>query len=425
MIGLISTLPSHAPGPWNEGAHPWVTDDQLREHYDVRDIATEAEQLPENLAALVVLHPKGLSLPLLQHIDQFIVRGGHLLLAVDPDAQFDGQGDDAPLGADHASTFEPLLRRWGVLFDPTKVIGDLDNALLVGTGRSDRPVRHLGFAGFGTNSLAGDNPLTQGLHRLDFATPGYFVLHPPAGVIASALIQSSIASAPFPVSDLVYGATPETLRHGFHPDGKRYILAAHLRGVMPAAFTEVVPSSAAAAEIILIADTDWLSDALWIRDQEINGTLYREPWANNGDFLLNTVDELTGGSELVGLRGRTPKSRPLERLDSLRLRADQRLAASSEALERRLAEVNRQIEDLSGDNTDGAAKNPQQQGALHDAESERRRLTRALRGIRHELDRDALRLGRWLYVINLFGAPLVVCGLVFFHLRRRRRYARR
>jgi ABC-type uncharacterized transport system involved in gliding motility auxiliary subunit len=194
---------------------------------------------------------------------------------------------------------------------------------------------------------------------------------------------------------------------------------------MPSAFPDDATSApASAAEMILVADTDWLSDALWIRDQDINGTLYREPWANNGDFLLNAVDALTGGSELVGLRGRTPKTRPLDRLEAIRRRADQRLAAKSEALERRLTDVNRQIADLAGNTPGNVATNPQQQGALQDAESERRRLSRALRGIRHDLDRDAVKLGRWLYAINLLGAPLTITALTVAYLRRRRRYAR-
>lgn len=424
-VGLISTLPTGAIiGSSAIPGHPaWAIDDELREQYDVRDILPSDTALPKDLAALLIWHPKGVSPQLLTAIDQFIANGGHAFVAVDPDAQFDSEQDDPSVGTDHASTLEPLLRTWGLNFDPTVAVGDLDNALLIGSGRGDRPVRHLGFSGFGRESLAANDPLTSGLHRLDFATPGFLSVHVPTGVSATTLIETSVSSAPIKVADLAFGATPETLRHGFHPTGQRYIIATHLRGPLPSAFSGSAAKQKKSADVIVIADTDWLADLLWIRDQEINGTRYREPWANNGDFLLNAVDELTGGEDLIGLRGREPKARPFVRLDDIRNRADRRLSAQSEALEQKLAEANRHIADLTGNVTGGTATNPQQRGELAAAELERRRIVRALRGVRHDLDREAARLGHWIYAIDLLLAPLTLLFTALIVLGRRQRRA--
>ncbi len=421
-VGLLSTLAA-ATGTLESTHLPWAIEDALREQYDIRDVLPQATLLPPQLDALLVLHPKGLSPELLRDIDRYLTHGGRALIAIDPDAQFDGQREEVGVGVDHASTFEPFLHAWGLRFDPTLAVGDLDNALLVGAGRGDRPVRHLGFAGFGAGSLATNDLLTSGLHRLDFATPGFLETTPIPGVSTVPLVQTSTSSAPLKVADLVYGATPETLRHGFRPTGRRYVIATHLRGRLPAAFPENASTPHQPANVVIVADTDWLADMLWIRDEDVGGTHYREPWANNGDFLLNVVDELTGGDELVALRGREPMPRPFARLDAIRNHADRRLAAQSEALERSLADVNRRIADLSGGTVGGPATNPQQRGDLASAEVERRRFARALRGVHHELDREAARLGRILYATDVCAAPLLLLIAALLVLSRRRRRA--
>jgi ABC-type uncharacterized transport system involved in gliding motility auxiliary subunit/ABC-type transport system involved in multi-copper enzyme maturation permease subunit len=426
IIGLISTLPS-APQYTESGDRlrsAWATDDALRDQYDVRDIFPDAEQLPEGLEALLIFHPKGLSTSLIRAVNDYVTSGGRLLLAVDPDSQFDGQLDDAAVGIDHASTFEPLLRAWGITFDPTLAVGDLDNALLVGTGRSNRPVRHLGFIGFPNANLAADDLLTGGLHRLDFATPGFFEFHISHGLHVTPMIQTSLESAPYKVADLAFGATPETLRHGFRPTGRRYVIAARVEGLFPSAFDTVAPTANARnGKAILVADTDWLADTLWIREEDVNGTRYREPWANNGDFLLNAVDALTGGDDLVGLRGREPAARPFTRLSDLREQADRSLAAQLEALQQSLVETNRKIADLTGSQPGGAAMNRQQEGELSSAEIERKRLSRALRAVHHDMDREAAKLGRRLYASNLFGLPVLLSLVGIVALRRRQRAA--
>jgi ABC-type uncharacterized transport system involved in gliding motility auxiliary subunit/ABC-type transport system involved in multi-copper enzyme maturation permease subunit len=420
VIGLLTTLPliGTSDGLHTDPAAAETIGDALREQYDVREVLPEQRALPSGLDALVVLQPKGLAPELVRAIDQYVGSGGRTLVAVDPDAQFDGQADDSAVGIDHASTLEPLLSRWGIHFDPNQAVGDLDNALLVANGGADRPVRHLGFMGIGADGLSSDDMVTRGLHRINLATPGYLEISAPPGVSVTPLLQTSAASAPIRVADLAVGVTPETLRHGFRPTGQRYTLAAHLRGVLPSP----AATTARPADVVVIADTDWLADVLWIRDERIGDTRYREPWANNGDLLLNIVDELSGGDALVGLRGREPMARPFTHFDAIRARADRRLAAQSEALERALADVNRQIAALTERHAATPPGHSEQAGDLAQAELERRRLSRAVRALHHELDREAARLGKLLYALDVLvpGGVVLVCAIVLLGRRRSR-----
>ena len=93
-----------------------------------------------------------------------------------------------------------------------------------------------------------------------------------------------------------------------------------------------------------------------------------------------------------------------------------------EALERQLSDVNRRLADLTGSTPGAGPTNPQQQGEVAQAELERRRLNRALRSIRHEMDRDAARLGRLLYGLDV-ALPigfLLTLGILVLGRRRAR-----
>ena len=77
-------------------------------------------------------------------IDQFVMRGGRVLLLVDPNSGADTSGQDPsnPLAAamaNHSSNLAPLLAAWGVDYDPTKVIGDLQRGLEVRTNMQSPP----------------------------------------------------------------------------------------------------------------------------------------------------------------------------------------------------------------------------------------------------------------------------------------------
>jgi ABC-type uncharacterized transport system involved in gliding motility auxiliary subunit len=62
--------------------------------------------------------------------------------------------------------------------------------------------------------------------------------------------------------------------------------------------------SKGAADLVIVADTDILSDMLWIRRQNLFGQAFAVAWANNGDLLANMLDNLAGSDELISVRGR-------------------------------------------------------------------------------------------------------------------------
>ena len=442
VVGLLTTLPMTGSfDPSGGGARPpWVVEAELAELFDVKTIATTATALPAGLDALLIVQPKGLNPSLSYAIDQYVVGGGHLYLSVDPDAQFDaGAEAGGYAGGDKSSTLEPMLAAWGVGFDPHLAFGDLEHALLVGNRSGGDPIRHLGFAGFGPDTLAKRDVITTGLDTLNFGTPGFLIAHAVAGVSFEALVTSGKQSAPIPIERLASGATPGSLRQGFTPTGKTFVVAARLSGLFPSAYPGGAPAGITAASphlakgtrpanVVVVADTDYLSDMLWVRSGGAAGQQFLEPWASNGDFVLNAIDNLTGSADLIGIRGRASYSRPFTRVDGLRARADERLRATEVELERELATTERKLADLQTHRADRSSLvlTPEQGKELERFQDDRTRIRKELRRVRRGLDQEIEHLGTLLKIVNIAAVPalLSIVTLVVLAVRRRRRRQR-
>jgi len=442
VVGLVSSLPvSGGFDPASGGMRPpWVIVAQLRELYDVKIIAPEATSLPAGLDALFIVQPKGLSPALSYAIDQYVVGGGHALVCVDPDSQLETAGGPgaAFAGADKSSTLEPMLAAWGVGFNPRQAVGDLEHALLVGNG-GGAPVRHLAFLGLGERNFDKNDVITTSLGTINFATPGALEPKKLDGVRFEPLITTGTESAPIPVERLALAATPDSLRQGFKPTGQRYTVAARISGALPSAYPGGPPAgvSAAAAHlahgtqpatVVVVADTDFLADMLWIRTGNLYGERYAEPWANNGDFVLNALDNLTGSADLIGIRGRPTFSRPFTRVDTLRAQADERLRSKEADLEKELADTERKLGELQSRREDrqSLVLSPEQQREVEHFQQEKLNVRKELRAVRHGLDEQIEALGTRLKLLNVVAMPLLlsVVALVVTVLSRRQRRAR-
>jgi ABC-type uncharacterized transport system involved in gliding motility auxiliary subunit len=281
--------------------------------------------------------------------------------------------------------------------------------------------------------------ITTSLGTLNFATPGYLAAKPIDGVRFEPLVSTGAESAPIPVERLALAATPDSLRQGFKATGQRYTIAARVSGLLPSAFPAGAPAGVTTTQphlaratrptnLVVVADTDFLSDMLWVRSGSLYGQRYAEPWANNGDFVLNALDNLTGSADLIGIRGRPTFSRPFTQVDRLRAQADERLRGKEAELERELADTERKLTELQSRREDrqSLVLSPEQQRELERFQQQKLAVRKELRAVRHGLDEQIERLGTRLKLLNVVAMPLVlsVAALAATVIRRRRRRAR-
>jgi len=443
VVGLISSLPltggfDPESGQMRRGAAIYQ---QLSQLFEVRTIAPDAATIPSDVSTLMLVHPKGLANATLFAIDQYLLKGGKILLMVDPDAQLDRSAEMGGMGAmggDRASTLEPLLKAWGVDYDPRSAVGDLEHSLLVGSREGGEPVRHLGFMGLSGDSLAHKDPVTGSLETINLASPGALVVRAVPGVHFEPLVSTGPQSALIPTSRFAMRVDPQMLREGFQPTGHGYVVAARLSGTFPTAFPHGPPPNAQAGatplaqsatpgNVIVIADTDLLADMLWVRTQSVLGQQLEEVWASNGDFILNALDNLTGSNDLISIRGRATYSRPFTRVEALRAQADARLRGKEVELERELTATEQKLVALQRGRQDKAslALTPEQTVELERFQAQKLSIRKDLREVKRTLDVEIERLGARLKLINIVLVPLVVAivAILFVALRSRRRSA--
>ena len=434
-IGLISNLPMTAGyDPATQAMREeWVVYDQLQQLFTIETISAQATELPEGLDMLVLVHPRDLSEALLYQLDQFVLSGGHLLAFMDPMAESDQGNPNDPMAAMQAgssSTLGPLLSAWGIGFDTQKALGDLQFG--AGSGAN----RHIGILSVPAQGMNPEDVVSADLGVVNFSSSGWLDLLDDRTTQIEVLVESSENAAPFDVVKLRYVSSPAELLDGFNPTGDQYALAVRVSGPANSVF-EAAPEGAdesahlAASKegginVMLFADTDMLTDRLWVQKQPFLGQNIINAFADNGNIVVNSVDNLLGNQDLISIRTRASSGRPFERVNELQLKAEQEFRATEERLQQDLAETERKLTELqaarSGD--DLLVLSDEQQAELQRFMDRKLEIRRDLRAVQHDLQSDITRLGTRLKLINIALVPALVIVVAGLYSLRRRQKAR-
>ena len=446
VIGWLSTLPMGGPEMFDpqtgQSREPPVIYSQAEQLFTVKNVSLSATTIDPDIDVLVIVHPKGFSPGLQFAIDQYALRGGRILMLVDPLAEGDQAGADpqnplAAMAANKSSDPGPLLSAWGVDFNPKEVVGDLAHALQVGMRQGEAPVRHLGILGLDQSTFNPKDVVAAGLSNINVATIGHLSPRKGAQSKFEPLVQSSNEAGILATERFQMLFDPNTLRDNFKPSGQIYTLAARVTGNVATAFPNGAPSgavvpaggalkqSAKPLNLIVFADTDLLQDYLWVRVQNFFGQRVAQAMASNGDLIANALDNLAGSTDLISVRGRATFTRPFERVDALRRNAEVKFRATEQQLESELRSTEEKLTALESKRNDQSSLilTPEQEKELDRFQQEKLRIRKELRSVRAGLDQDITSLGNWLKVINIIVAPVlfVALGVVFALWRRSKR----
>jgi ABC-type uncharacterized transport system involved in gliding motility auxiliary subunit len=446
VVAWLSTIPMSESFDQRSGQMrpAWAIYSQAEQLFDVRQLSPTATQVDPDVNALVIIHPKGLAPATQWAIDQYALRGGHILLFVDPLAEADPAGAADPqnpmaaMGADRSSHFNTLLTAWGVNFDPKQVVADRGHALSVSTRPGEPPQPHLGYLGLDASSFNTDEVVLAGLSSINLATTGFLTPIKGATTRFESILRSSNEAAPLPTERFAMLFDPATLREGFKPTGERYTLAARVTGKVKTMFPGGPPGGVTLAKgqtalkesvkslnLIVFADTDMLSDFMWVREQNVFGQAVSQEIANNGEVVLNSLDNVSGSTDLMSVRGRAAYARPFTRVESLRRVADDKFHAKEEELQQQLRQTEDKLEALQSKRSDQSAVilSPEQEKELDHFKDENLSVRKQLRQVRASLDEEIQGLGNWLKIINIVFVPCLFALVVLvIAVGRRRRH---
>ncbi|MGA7439876.1 MAG: Gldg family protein [Luteibacter sp.] len=431
-IGVLSSLP--VEGNMVIGEQPWAVLRQLDQLANVTSLdADSLKHVDDSINVLLLIHPKKLPEDAQYAIDQYVLHGGHLVVFVDPDAEMDAAPliDSTGIVDDHDSDLRRLFETWGVEFDPTKVVLDRSQALTIELNGNSVP--HPAMLGLSMQDLNHDDVVTASLQRINFSTAGFFELAANTKARMLPLVQTSDEAMVVPsqrVRDTV--ADPSALMDSYAPSHDRFVLAARLRDTFRTAFPERKDKghlnvAAGPGEVILVADTDLLSDRLWLDVQPLLGQQQLTPFANNGDFIANIVDNLGGSTALLSIRGRANLQRPFTRVRAMQAAADRKFLVKKRELENELYDTQRRLSELQP--VKGAAATnsltAQQRKEVEQYLQRKLAIGKELRDVQHQLNAEIDALGLRLKFINIVLVPVLVALLgLGFGWRRTRRVRR-
>ena len=249
-VGLISGIPMEgSPGNPMLGQPPRqgpLMLEHIREFFEVKTIAKDAKEIPSDIGVLMVVQPEGLAPETAYAIDQFVLAGGKVLAFVDPVAEMSRQSNPMFMmmqGPPELAEFGKLLRAWGVEFDATKVVGDIERARRVqfGSGPNAKVASYVMWLGLKRGDLDEKDVLAGNIQEMNFASPGFLSKAADATTQFSPVIHTSASAMQIPAESVSMMPDPTALLRNYKPGGTPLTIAARISGEAKSAFPNGAP----------------------------------------------------------------------------------------------------------------------------------------------------------------------------------------
>lgn len=442
--GYITNFRTKQPEPTRQ----WQVLDEIKQLYTVRKLDSDKlVEIPSDIDVLMVVHPKTLNEGALLAIDQYVLRGGRLMLFVDPLCEMDSDGTPWQENAAKASQLDRILNAWGVEVPAGVLAGDQDLALRVIDNQrgGQEQVPYVVWMGLKGENLNKNDAVTGQAQTVNVATSGY--IKEKDGFTGSRatiepLLTTTNAANVVSVSQIGMDWNPKKLFAEFVPGKDKMTLAARLSGTVKTAFPDGPPANAdgkpmvdaatmlkeskGSINVLLFADVDIMSDKMWIQTQNFGGMRLVNKLASNGDMLLAAVDNFSGSNDLIQIRARQESARPFTKVEEIRKLAEQQYQREEVRLTKELEDTQRRIAELEGqrgdDKTAGIVLTPQQQEEIKKFRTKSLDTRKKLRDVKFNLRKDIEGLGTTIKWINIAAMPLGVIGaaIVIWLIRRAR-----
>ncbi len=372
-LGVMSSLPVFGGPPANpmmmqmgqQGMPAWTLIDQLKQDFNIKRIEMSAENIEDDVKVLVVIHPKDISDKAQFAIDQFVLRGGKLIAFLDAQSALESRQQNPMMGnmGGGSSSLDKLLKAWGVQFDTSKVVADLNFKMQL-RGRNNQPTEAPAWLALTPEGINRDDIATSQIDNIWLPLCGAFTGTPATGLKETVLLNSTKQAEL--TEGFLASMGGESVLNGFKATGVNYKLAIRLTGKFKTAFPDGKPqdkteagstNTFARAEeslkesknetaVVLFGDSDFISDEFSIRrTQSIFGEMISQMNANL-NLAQNIVEQMAGDSNLIGVRSRATLSRPFTLVKKMEAQAQARGQAKIVELQQSLNDTQRRLQEL-------------------------------------------------------------------------------
>jgi ABC-type uncharacterized transport system involved in gliding motility auxiliary subunit len=475
VVGLIAGIPidggmGNPMAPMRQPPPAWVVMDQIREFFEVKTLQPDLKEVPGDIDVLMLAQPQGLTPEAAYAIDQFALKGGRILAFADPvpeTSPMPGMGGMSMPSPGPGEELLKLLKAWGVDLDPAKVAGDpaLARRVQFGGGRRPTVTDYLGWLQIDKAQINEKDVLAASIERLNLASAGILTKADGATTEVTPIIATTAKGGPLAADKLRFQPDPIALLKDFKSGGTPLMLAARLSGDAKSAFPDGRPKPEAKPEdkaaepakegeakpeadaakaaadtkaaepdktflasgkinVVVVADSDMLNDQFWVEARDFMGQQVAVPLAHNAAFVVNALENLSGGEALAGLRGRGINDRPFELVSEIRRDAERRFREKEQTLVAQLKELQEKVGSMETKGGEGGTLllSDKDKQTIESARTEMIGVRRELRDVKLALRQDIDSLGGRLKFFNIALIPLVIgLGGLAIGLARRQR----
>jgi ABC-type uncharacterized transport system involved in gliding motility auxiliary subunit len=417
---------------------PWVFISELKRDFEVKQVQMDTDKIDDDVKVLMVIHPKEVKDSALYAIDQFVMRGGKLIACLDPlclaDANRQNPMMPMPGGA---SNLEKLLKNWGITFETTKVAADMNSArkLMVRQGAQPETVPTLLF--LSDTSINKEDVVASQVDEILLPFAGVFTGTPASGLKQSVLLKTTKNTQL--VEPFMAQMSPSKTVDDFKSADTSYALAIRLDGKFKTAFPDGKPEAKsednkdekkdekksedkakdtlketkADNSVLLVGDTDWLSDQFSVQVQNFFGQKIIQPRNGNLALTQNVVEQYAGDQNLIGVRSRGTLNRPFTVVKEMQAQANARFQVEIAKLQKEADEANQKLSELQGkkEGNQRFVLSKEQQEELEKFKQKRAQANKQLKLVRRSLAKDIDSLEFKSKVINIAGVPLLVAAV--------------
>ena len=432
-IGVLSSLPVFGT-PANpmmmesgqSGPPAWTLIDQLKQDFNLKPVEPTTDKIDDSIKVLMVIHPKDVSEATQYAIDQFVLRGGKLIAFLDPLSILDSRaqqqqqqnqmmGGQPPVSA--SSSLPLLLKAWGLDFDTTKVVADLNFKMQL-NGPNGQPTDAPAFLGLTTDAIDRDDIATAPVDSVWLPLAGAFTGTPAAGLKETVLLHSSTQAE---LADgMMASMGGDSLMQDFKPTGVSYALAVRLTGKFKTAFPNGQPGatnstslkeSATDNSVVLFGDSDFAADDFSMRKMQTPFGNMASPLNGNLSLVQNVVEQMAGDSSLIEIRSRATTHRPFTRIKALEAAAEATGEAKITELQNSLNDTQQRLSELESQKKDKDQQfilSPEQKAELDNFRKKQAEVSRELKQAQKDLRKEVVSLQTRIEWLNILAMPLAV-----------------
>lgn len=462
-IGLMSPLPVFGM-PSNpmmqqmgqQGSQPWTLVNELKNDFNVKRVGMDVDKIDDDIKLLLVIAPKAITDKAQYAIDQFIMRGGKLVAFLDAQCLADNRQQNqmmANMGGG-GSSLDKLLKAWGIQFDTSKAVADLNYKLQL-RGRNGEPQDAPAWLALNSDAIDKDDVATAQLDNIWLPLSGAFTGTPVAGLKETVLLHSSKDSQL--VDAMLANISGENIMKEFKPSGVNYNLAIRLTGKFKTAFPDGAPQdkkddktdgekkdqkkpedkkpgdslkeTKSDNAVVLFGDADMLYDPFTMR--RIDSPFGAMQMAMNANLNLaqNIIEQMTGDSNLIAVRSRATLIRPFTRVKEMEMAANEKFQSEIKRLEESAADSQRKINEMQAQKKDKDQRfilSPEQRTELEKLRKEEASTRKNLKQVQKNLRKEVVSLQTRIKWINILAVPLAVTvtGIVIAIVNRRKTSAK-